>query len=45
MFPRHIDGGFHAIGQDDELGRPAVVMAAKAHDVDLSHSGRKIAKN
>ena len=28
----------------DELGRPAVVMAAEAHDVDLSHSGRTIAR-
>jgi hypothetical protein len=35
------DGGFHVVGQDDELRRPAVVMGAKTYDVDLSHSGRK----
>jgi hypothetical protein len=29
------------IGQDDELRRPAVVISAKAHDVNLSHSGRE----
>ena len=45
MFPSLAYGGFHTVGQDDELGRPAVVMAAKAYDVDLSHSGRKIARN
>jgi hypothetical protein len=39
MFPRHLDGGFHIGSQDDELGRSVVVMGAKAHDVDLSHSG------
>ena len=45
MLPGHLDGGFHIVCQDDELGRPAVVMGAKAYDVDLSHGGRKIAKN
>jgi len=44
MVPSHVDGGFHAIGQDDELRWTAVVMGAKAHDVDLGHSGRKIAR-
>jgi hypothetical protein len=44
MFPRLIDGGFHTVGQDDELGRPAVVMAAKTYNVNLSHGGRKITK-
>jgi hypothetical protein len=44
MFPSHLDGGFHTIGQDDELRRPAVIMGAKAYNVDLSHSGRKIAR-
>jgi hypothetical protein len=39
MFPRLAYGGFHIVGQDDELRRPAVVMGAKAHDVDLGHSG------
>jgi hypothetical protein len=42
MLPSHLDGGFHSVGQDDKLGWSAVVMGAKAHDVDLSHSGRKI---
>jgi hypothetical protein len=28
-----------------KLSRPAVVIGAKAYDVDLSHSGRKIARN
>jgi hypothetical protein len=37
----HVDGGFHVVRQDDELRRPAVIMAAKAHDVDLSHGGRQ----
>jgi hypothetical protein len=32
------------VGQDDELRRPAVIVRAKAYDVDLSHSGRKIAR-
>jgi hypothetical protein len=41
MFPRHLDGGSHIVCQDDELRRAAVVMAAKADDVDLSHSGRE----
>ena len=41
MFPSHLDGGFHVVCQDDKLGRSAVVMGAKADDVDLSHSGRE----
>ena len=41
MLPSHLDGGFHTVGQDDKLGRPAVVMGAKAYDVDLSHGGRE----
>jgi hypothetical protein len=45
MFPSHLDGGFHSVGQDDEFRGAAVVMGAKVHDVDLSHSGRKIARN
>jgi len=45
MFPSQLDGGSHIVGQDDELRWSAVIMGAKAHDVDLSHSGRKIAKN
>jgi hypothetical protein len=44
MFPSLADGGTHIISQDDELGRSAVVKGAKAYDIDLSHSGRKIAK-
>jgi hypothetical protein len=44
MFPSHLDSGSHIVCQDDELRRPAVIMGAKAYDVDLSHSGRKIAK-
>jgi hypothetical protein len=44
MLPRLIDGGFHVVSQDDELRRSAVVMGAEAHDVDLGHSGRKIAR-
>jgi hypothetical protein len=28
----------------EDLRRPAVVMGAKAYDVDLSHGGRKIAR-
>jgi hypothetical protein len=44
MFPSHVDGGSHTVRQDDELRRPAIVMGAEAHDVDLSHSGRKIAR-
>ncbi len=45
MFPSHVDGGFHTVGEDDELRRPAVVMGAKTYDVDLRHSGRKITRN
>jgi len=32
MFPSHLDGGFHTVGKDDELRRPAVIMRAKAND-------------
>ena len=41
MLPSHVDSGFHIVGEDDELGRPPVIVAAKAHDVDLSHGGRE----
>jgi len=41
MLPSHLDGGFHTVGQDDKLGRPAVVIRAKTYDVDLGHSGRE----
>jgi hypothetical protein len=41
MFPRRLDGGLRAVGQNDKLRRPAVVMSAEAYDVDLSHSGRE----
>ena len=44
MLPRQLDGGFHIVGHDDELRGSAVVIAAKSHDVDLSHGGRKIAR-
>ena len=44
MFPSHVDGRFHVVGQDNKLRRSAVVKAAETHDVDLSHSGRKIAR-
>jgi hypothetical protein len=44
MLPSHLDSGSHIVSQDDELRRPAVVIAAKADDVPLSHSGRKIAR-
>src|SRR5262245_62775996 len=47
MLPRHVDGEFHIVCQDDELRWPAVVIGAKCNDVNLvnlSHSGRKIAK-
>jgi hypothetical protein len=45
VLPRHVDGGFHIVCQDDELRWSMIVMAAKTYDVDLSHSGRKIARN
>jgi hypothetical protein len=41
MFPGHLDGGSHIVCEDDELRRPAVIMGAEAHDIDLSHSGRE----
>jgi hypothetical protein len=41
MFPRHIDGRSHIVSQNDELGRPAVVIGTEADDVNLSHSGQK----
>jgi hypothetical protein len=44
MFIGHVDCGFHTVGQDNELRRSAVVMAAKVHDVYRSHSGRTLAK-
>jgi hypothetical protein len=44
MLPINLDGLFPGVCQDDELRRPVVVMGAKAHDVNLSHSGRKIGK-
>jgi hypothetical protein len=39
--PSHVDVGFHIVSHDNEFRRKAVVIGAKAHDVDLSHSGRK----
>ena len=45
MLPSLVDGGFHVACQDDEFRRAAVVMGAETYDVDLGHSGRKIAKN
>jgi hypothetical protein len=44
MFPSHLDGGFHIVGQHYKLRRSAVIVGAKTNDVDLSHSGRKIAR-
>jgi hypothetical protein len=44
MLPINLDGLFPGVCQDDELGRPAVVIRAKTHDVHLSHGGRKIGK-
>ena len=44
MLPSLVDSGFHIVCKNNELRRSAVVMGAKAHDVDLSHSGRKIAR-
>jgi hypothetical protein len=44
MFPRQLDGRFHAVRQDDELRWPAVIRGAKTYDVDLGHSGVKIAR-
>ena len=44
MLPGQVNRRFHVVCQDDELRRPAVVIAAKTHDVHLSHSGRDIAK-
>jgi hypothetical protein len=41
MLPSHLDGGFHVVCQNDKLGWSAVIMGAKADDVDLSHSGRE----
>jgi hypothetical protein len=35
---------FHVVCQNDKLGWSAVIMGAKANDVNLSHSGRKIAR-
>jgi len=32
MFPRHFDGGFHIVSEDDEFTRAALVMAAKTYD-------------
>ena len=44
MLPGLVDCGFHIVRQDYELRWPVVVMRAKTHDVDFSHSGRDIAK-
>jgi hypothetical protein len=44
MFPSHLDGGFHIVSQDDELRWSTIVMGAKTYDINLSHSGRKIAR-
>jgi len=44
MLPINLDGLFPGVCQDDELRPPVVVMGAKAHDVNLSHSGRKMGK-
>ena len=39
MLPRLVDGGSHIVSQDDELRRPAVVMAAKSYDLDFGTAG------
>jgi hypothetical protein len=44
MVPGHVVGGFHIVRQDDEFRGPAVVIRAETDDVDLSRSGRDIAK-
>ena len=44
VFPGHLDGGFHVVRQDYKLRPSPVIISAEAHDVDLSHSGRKIAE-
>src|SRR5215813_12595428 len=41
VLPSHGDGGFPVVGHDDELGRSAVIVAAKAHDVHLGDSARQ----
>src|SRR5262249_48581201 len=43
MFPGHLDGRWHIVRQNDELGRPPVTIAAKCDDECLSHSGGQIA--
>ena len=44
MFIGDVDCGPHIVRQDDKLRWPAVIMGAKADDVDLSHGGRTLAK-
>jgi hypothetical protein len=34
--PKHLDGGFHIVSQDDELRWSTIVMGAKTYDVDLT---------
>src|SRR5215510_2826393 len=41
VLPSHGDGGFPVVGHDDELGRSAVIVAAKAHDVHLGDNARQ----
>jgi phage/plasmid primase-like uncharacterized protein len=39
-----LNSGFHTVWQDDEFRRPAVVIRAKTYDVNLGHTGRKMAR-
>ena len=41
MLPSQLDGGFHIVSEDDELGRPVAIMATKCDNVCLRHSGRE----
>jgi hypothetical protein len=41
MLPSHVYGNSHIVSHDNEFRRTAVIIAAKAYDVDLSHSGRE----
>jgi hypothetical protein len=43
MFPGDVNSGSHTVCQDNKFRGPAVIMGAKAYDVDLRYSQQTVA--
>jgi hypothetical protein len=42
MFPGHLDGGSHIVGENDKLRRSSVIKGAEAYDVDFGYNAAQI---